>query len=74
MRIQFPSAIAVVSTAAKVAVLSLGVIASALVLMSTVISAQGASTGVIAGEVRDATGAVLPGMTVEAAGAALIDF
>jgi len=35
--------------------------------------AQGTSTGAIAGEVKDATGAVLPGVTVEAASPALIE-
>ena len=36
-------------------------------------SAQSASTGAIAGVVRDTTGAVLPGVTVEAASPALIE-
>jgi len=36
-------------------------------------SAQSATTGAIAGAVRDATGAVLPGVTVEAASPALIE-
>src|SRR5262245_38903399 len=36
-------------------------------------SAQSATTGAIAGVVRDATGAVLPGVTVEAASPALIE-
>ena len=35
--------------------------------------AQSGTTGAIAGEVRDATGAVLPGVTVEAASPALIE-
>ena len=35
--------------------------------------AQSAATGTIAGSVRDATGAVLPGVTVEAASPALIE-
>jgi hypothetical protein len=35
--------------------------------------AQSATTGTIAGVVRDATGAVLPGVTVEAASPALIE-
>ena len=35
--------------------------------------AQSATTGAIAGEVKDATGAVLPGVTVEAASPALIE-
>src|SRR5262245_11860586 len=35
--------------------------------------AQSVSSGAIAGEVKDATGAVLPGVTVEAASPALIE-
>jgi hypothetical protein len=35
--------------------------------------AQSATTGAIAGLVKDATGAVLPGVTVEAASPALIE-
>ena len=35
--------------------------------------AQSATTGAIAGEVRDATGAILPGVTVEASSPALIE-
>src|SRR5262249_19739344 len=35
--------------------------------------AQSAATGAIAGVVRDATGAILPGVTVEAASPALIE-
>src|SRR5215510_7300040 len=35
--------------------------------------AQSATTGAIAGTVRDATGAVLPGVTIEAASPALIE-
>jgi hypothetical protein len=35
--------------------------------------AQSATSGAIAGEVRDTTGAVLPGVTVEAASPALIE-
>src|SRR5256885_1483468 len=42
-------------------------------LGSGVASAQSASTGSIAGVVRDTTGAVLPGVTVEAASPALIE-
>src|SRR5438128_7041124 len=38
-----------------------------------VLSAQSASTGSIAGVARDASGAVLPGVTVEAASPALIE-
>jgi hypothetical protein len=37
------------------------------------VAAQSATTGAIAGIVRDATGAVLPGVTVEAASPALIE-
>ena len=35
--------------------------------------AQSATTGAIAGTVRDATGAVLPGVSIEAASPALIE-
>ena len=42
-----------------------------LALLPTMASAQG--TGAIAGTVRDASGAVLPGVTVEAASPALIE-
>ena len=44
-----------------------------LVLCSTGAYAQGSLTGSIAGVVKDATGAVLPGVTVEAASSALIE-
>lgn len=44
-----------------------------LALLPAVAGAQSASTGSIAGVVRDATGAVLPGVTVEAASPALIE-
>src|SRR5437762_4535539 len=37
------------------------------------VSAQSSTTGAIAGVARDATGAVLPGVTVEAASPALIE-
>ena len=37
------------------------------------VRAQSATTGAIAGTVRDTTGAVLPGVTVEAASPALIE-
>jgi hypothetical protein len=45
----------------------------ALVLLTLVPTASRAQGGSIAGVVRDATGAVLPGVTVEASGPALID-
>src|SRR5262245_59157914 len=41
--------------------------------LSAIASAQSATTGAIAGVVKDATGAVLPGVTVEAASPALIE-
>ena len=44
-----------------------------LLLVPAVASAQSATTGAIAGVVRDATGGVLPGVTVEAASPALIE-
>ena len=44
-----------------------------VMMVSSMASAQGTSTGAIAGEVKDATGAVLPGVTVEAASPALIE-
>jgi hypothetical protein len=43
------------------------------VLIGAAAWAQTATSGAIAGEVRDATGAVLPGVTVEAASPALIE-
>ena len=50
------------------------VVLGALVLLAPIsASAQSATTGAIAGVVRDATGAVLPGVTVEAASPALIE-
>ena len=42
-------------------------------LVAEMASAQSATTGTIAGVVRDATGAVLPGVTVEASSPALIE-
>jgi hypothetical protein len=48
-------------------------IAGLLLLSSSATFAQSATTGAIAGVVRDATGAVLPGVTVEAASPALIE-
>ena len=44
-----------------------------VILAPVSVLAQSASTGAIAGVVRDATGAVLPGVTVEAASPALIE-
>ena len=44
-----------------------------LLLTSSAVFAQSATTGAIAGVVRDTTGAVLPGVTVEAASPALIE-
>lgn len=44
-----------------------------LVLVPGIAAAQSLTTGSIAGEVRDATGGVLPGVTVEAASPALIE-
>jgi hypothetical protein len=44
-----------------------------LVVLAKGAAAQSASSGAIAGEVRDATGAVLPGVTVEASSPALIE-
>ena len=48
-------------------------VVSSLLFLSGVASAQSATTGAIAGVVRDTTGAVLPGVTVEAASPALIE-
>ncbi len=56
----------------RVATLGLAAIAS-LALSSTGAFAQASSSGSIAGVVRDTTGAVLPGVTVEAASPALIE-
>src|SRR5262249_54126247 len=44
-----------------------------LLLFSTMSSAQGTSTGTIAGSAKDTSGAVLPGVTVEASSPALIE-
>ena len=44
-----------------------------LMSLSVPISAAAQSAGAIAGTVRDATGAVLPGVTVEASSPALIE-
>src|SRR5437867_2906090 len=44
-----------------------------LLLIPLTVGAQTSSTGQIAGVVRDTTGAVLPGVTVEAASPALIE-
>ena len=44
-----------------------------LALLPSAVSAQSASTGAIAGVARDASGAVLPGVTVEASSPALIE-
>ena len=49
------------------------VVVGGLLLTPAFASAQSATTGGIAGVVRDATGAVLPGVTVEAASPALIE-
>ena len=49
------------------------VVAGSLVVVSAGASAQVADSASIAGVVRDASGAVLPGVTVEAASPALID-
>src|SRR5262249_58885820 len=49
------------------------VMVSGLMVLAGIAWAQSATTGAIAGEVRDATGAVLPGVTVEASSPALIE-
>src|SRR5262245_7845958 len=49
------------------------VVAIAHMIMPRVLSAQSVTSGAIAGTVKDATGAVLPGVTVEAASPALIE-
>src|SRR5262245_58378520 len=46
---------------------------TAVLFVPSPLHAQSATTGAIAGIVRDATGAVLPGVTVEAASPALIE-
>src|SRR6476659_8988020 len=56
----------------RVATLGLAAIAS-LALSATGAFAQASSSGSIAGVVRDTTGAVLPGVTVEAASPVLIE-
>ena len=45
----------------------------ALSLISASVFAQGTSTAVVAGVVKDSSGAVLPGVTIEAASPALIE-
>ena len=52
--------------------IALGMFAG-VVLMSQFAGAQSATTAAIAGVARDATGAVLPGVTVEASSPALIE-
>jgi hypothetical protein len=49
------------------------VLAALIVLAPLIVGAQSTTTGAIAGAVKDATGAVLPGVTVEAASPALIE-
>ena len=49
------------------------VVVGSLVVVSAGASAQVADSASIAGVVRDASGAILPGVTVEAASPALID-
>ena len=44
-----------------------------LLLLPPLSSAQGTSTGIVAGSVKDSSGAVLPGVTVEASSPALIE-
>src|SRR5262245_60337265 len=60
---------------ARLGVVAVGVVALASVLLLPgVAQAQsGTTAGAVAGVVRDATGAVLPGVTVEAASPALIE-
>src|SRR5687767_6933414 len=53
--------------------LGLLLLAGVVLLVPSVARAQSATTGAIAGVVRDTTGAVLPGVTVEAASPALIE-
>ena len=50
-----------------------GVVICTLLLLPSIASAQQASASGIAGVVRDTSGAVLPGVTVEAASPALIE-
>ena len=49
------------------------VLASALAVLPTVATAQSVASGTISGVVRDTSGAILPGVTVEAASPALIE-
>src|SRR5438132_2983278 len=49
------------------------VVVCVLILLPTIAGAQAVTTGSIAGLVRDASGAVLPGVTVEAASPVLIE-
>ena len=49
------------------------ILSGALLLLPATVLAQSVSTGSIAGVVRDTSGAVLPGVTVEAASPALIE-
>ena len=55
----------------KAAVLFL--LSAFVIFVPSPLSAQSATTGAIAGEVRDATGLALPGVAVEAASPALIE-
>src|SRR5262245_11575367 len=48
-------------------------VVAAVLLVTTLARAQSGSTAAIAGEVTDATGAILPGVTVEASSPALIE-
>src|SRR5437868_8877230 len=48
-------------------------VSAALLLLPATVVAQSVSTGSIAGVVRDSSGAVLPGATVEAASPVLIE-
>jgi hypothetical protein len=57
-------------TAGKLARL---IVTLAVLLLPVSVAAQTALSGAIAGEVKDATGALLPGVTVEAASPALIE-
>src|SRR5260221_4219966 len=49
------------------------IVVTVCLLLPTPLSAQSSATGAIAGIVKDTTGAVLPGVTVEAASPALIE-
>src|SRR2546428_544062 len=46
---------------------------ASLLLLPPLAAAQGTSTGIVAGAVKDSSGAVLPGVTVEASSPALIE-